>query len=453
MGSPCYRFVCDQTIQSCSSLCEPICKRYRGGLHRRIHPRLELRDSMGFPSARTHAQSPSSSQCSQGDVYCNRPTVAPGVLVPGSSEESSGITNKNSGLTSELDRSNHQSTSTECGAAAFGGLEASGWLHYIRGWSDVDVKLLEKAWRPSTLKTYSTAWKRWTEWAKNESIDINEPKPEDVALFLSFLHRVKGLSSSTILVNKSVITSFADPVRAEAISNHPIVKQMLKAISISRVSEKRPIIWDVQKLLDWLKTNTPDEDSIYQISRHLAILLLLASGRRVHDLTLLSVEKGHYQRLGNCVVLWPKFGSKTDKAACRQTGWKVRENSEPSIDILYWLDRLIMVSKKRRGTRESLDCLFISTRGKVRPASRAMIAGWVKTALRELGIETGAGSVRSAVGSARFYADLQLDEILLKGNWKNATTFLKYYCKPIDRSSIDEVQPQSDSPLTCFEAV
>nr|CAI5846546.1 unnamed protein product [Callosobruchus analis] len=113
-----------------------------------------------------------------------------------------------------------------------------GWLHYIRGWSDVDVKLLEKAWRPSTLKTYSTAWKRWTEWAKNESIDINEPKPEDVALFLSFLHRVKGLSSSTILVNKSVITSFADPVRAEAISNHPIVK-----------------------LLDWLKTNTPDEDN------------------------------------------------------------------------------------------------------------------------------------------------------------------------------------------------
>nr|CAI5821115.1 unnamed protein product [Callosobruchus analis] len=42
------------------------------------------------------------------------------------------------------------------------------WLHYIRGWSAVDEKLLEKAWRPSTLKTYSTAWKRWTEWAKNE---------------------------------------------------------------------------------------------------------------------------------------------------------------------------------------------------------------------------------------------------------------------------------------------
>nr|CAI5821114.1 unnamed protein product [Callosobruchus analis] len=268
--------------------------------------------------------------------------------------------------------------------------------------------------------------------------------------FLSFLHRVKGLSSSTILVNKSAITSFADPVQAEAISNHPIVKQMLKAISISRVSEKRPIIWDVQKLIDWLKTNTPDEDSIFQISRHLAILLLLASGKRVHDLTLLSIEKGHYH---HCAVLWPKFGSKTDKAACRQTGWKVRENSERSIDILYWLDRLIMVSKKRRGTREGLDCLFISTRGKVRPSSRAMIAGWVKTALRELGIETGAGSVRSAVGSARFYADLQLDEILLKGNWKNATTFLKYYSKPIDRSSIDEVQPQSNSPLTCFEAV
>nr|CAI5868202.1 unnamed protein product [Callosobruchus analis] len=246
---------------------------------------------MGFPSARTHAQSPSSSQCSQGDVYCNRPTVAPGVLVPRSSEKRSGATNKNSGLASELDRSNHQSTSTKCGAAAFGGLEASGWLHYIRGWSDVDVKLLEKAWRPSTLKTYSTAWKRWTEWAKNESIDINEPKPEDVALFLSFLHRVKGLSSSTILVNKS-------PVRAEAISNHPIVKQMLKAISISRVSEKIPIIWDVQKLIDWLKTNTPDEDSIFQISRHSAILLLLASGRRVRQLRCVMAKVWFQNRQG-----------------------------------------------------------------------------------------------------------------------------------------------------------
>ncbi|KMQ87296.1 reverse transcriptase-7 [Lasius niger] len=96
----------------------------------------------------------------------------------------------------------------------------------------------------------------------------------------------------------------------------PIIKlssrQVLKAISLEKPKETRAEIWDVQRLLDWLSTGTQNL-SFFEVSRRTA-LLLLVSGRRIQDLTLLKISKNFLTNLGDTIILWPVFGSKTDRA-------------------------------------------------------------------------------------------------------------------------------------------
>lgn len=57
---------------------------------------------------------------------------------------------------------------------------------------------------------------------------------------------------------------------------------------------------------------------------------------------------------------------------------------------------------------------FISTKAEVKAAS--VIAGWLKTAFVDLGINKGPGSVRSADASNNYDQNSPLDEILQRGN-------------------------------------
>ncbi|KAI8442411.1 hypothetical protein MSG28_005925 [Choristoneura fumiferana] len=96
--------------------------------------------------------------------------------------------------------------------------------------------------------------------------------------------------------------------------------QIIKAISLTRPQEKKVGIWDTKLLFDWLR-DTPSTDRLFDVSRRTAIVLLLASGRRVHDLTLLDIaEDSFFENRDNELELWPRFGSKTDSGKSRQSG-------------------------------------------------------------------------------------------------------------------------------------
>lgn len=108
------------------------------------------------------------------------------------------------------------------------------------------------------------------------------------------------------------------------------------------------------------------------------------------------------------------------------------------LDPVFWIKKLIAISSTRRLL--NLNSLFISTRGTVKPASRAVIAGWVKTELVSLGIKFPPGSIRSAVASSRRQNNVPLDEILSYGNWKSDKNVFKFYFKEIIKQS-SAVQP------------
>ncbi|XP_037971637.2 uncharacterized protein LOC125488550 [Plutella xylostella] len=153
-----------------------------------------------------------------------------------------------------------------------------------------------------------------------------------------------------------------------------------------------------------------------------------------HSLTDWTPQQKQLLKSDNQIILWPIFGSKTDKVDVRQSGWRLTSNQDQlALDPVYWVKRVISLS----ATRQSLckvNNLFITACGTPKAASRAVLAGWVRGVLADAGIRASAGSVRPAVAPKHWALNYPLDDILARGNWRSQNTFLNYYCREI-RSS------------------
>ncbi|KAH9642435.1 hypothetical protein HF086_007567 [Spodoptera exigua] len=92
---------------------------------------------------------------------------------------------------------------------------------------------------------------------------------------------------------------------------------------------------------------------------------------------------------------------------------------------------LVKISEARRSLDRQVRSHFVSITGVLRPASKTMIAGWVRSAFKLAKIDATPGSIRSAVASRRWLDNRPVQEILDRGNWKCLETFSKHYCKEI----------------------
>nr|CAI5850517.1 unnamed protein product [Callosobruchus analis] len=373
---------------------------------------------MAVSTTDTGASSPSAFKKGERNLHFNCSRLGEGLLETGPAQSRLGTAYADSGLAPAPVGSDNRKCTAKCAHVKLAGLDDSGWIGQVSNWTDDDVRLLQSAWRPSSLKTYIAPWKNWRKWAKANNISVSDPSPQELASYLGYLHRIRKLSYSSNLVNKS-------PDRGSMLRSHPIVHQMLKAIALtSPVKNREKRIWDIDVLIKWLKDNLPRQDSLFQISRFVAVLLLLVSGRRIHDLSLLSIDSDNYSSCSEYIIFWPIFGSKTDKFTSRQSWWKILNIQDDCLNPYDWINRLITVSQLRRGARQDLTCLFISMGGRVRPATKAVIAEWVRTIFQEAGITAPPGSVRSAVCSKKMTSNVLVDEILACGNWKSKKIFL-----------------------------
>ncbi|XP_033220863.1 uncharacterized protein LOC117175265 [Belonocnema kinseyi] len=269
-----------------------------------------------------------------------------------------------------------------------------------------------------TLQTYRAPIRRWLRWCEKQNINPRSPQGNDLARFLADLFITQKLAYNTILLHKSAVATFC-----AGRSSDFLVHQVLKAISVAKPQEVRAPIWT---------------------SRRKAVLLLLASGRRIHDLTLLKISKNFVVNLVNEIILWPAFGSKTDRASFRQSGWKLSKHSNIWLCPVTWIRAMLGKSKKRRKDG-SVDTLFITIVGATKAASKAVIATWVRSAIRDAGIDASPGSIRSAVASRGWLDDLSVQYILDRCNWRCAETFRKHYCREGCRVSAKGIQ------YKCFE--
>ena len=102
--------------------------------------------------------------------------------------------------------------------------------------------------------------------------------------------------------------------------------------------------------------------------------------------------------------------------------------------ILKVLHEYIKVTKPIRGSSTKL---WLTTKKPYQPASRDTIRRWVKDVLTSAGIDTKIFTAHStrAASTSKAAQFVPLQTILQTATWSNATTFRRYYDKPIDSMS------------------
>lgn len=436
MGNSRNRSVCDKHVEGGPSLCRSEREGQRSPVHRCFLQDMGVQVSLDISTPIPSTSSFVSLERGQRNLHPNSPTMEESVLEVRSKNEGNGSPIPDPQSPASPYRYDDRPSATESQQSAFGGMEGTGWSNITLGWSTEDREFLEKSWRSSTLKTYSAPWKTWVERCKSLGLDPSNPDASSVAQHLSFLFRTKKLSSSTVKLHKSVIATFANPMAREKISNNALVRQMIKAIELAEPPPPiKKQIWDIKQLIRWMENTSIHEDSLFQVSRQLALILLLASGRRVHDLTLLNIDNTGMLLLDTSVTFWPNFGSKTDNKRHRQSAWQLSAIPNEKLDPIRWVRLYLSLSETRRSSGDRyINSLFITSRGRVKCASRAVIAGWIKTALLELNINFPPGSIRSAVASSRRDNNVPIDSILKNGNWRSERNVFKHYFKEIINS-------------------
>lgn len=77
-------------------------------------------------------------------------------------------------------------------------------------------------------------------------------------------------------------------------------------------------------------------------------------------------------------MFWPVFGSKTDSVDYRHSSWRLISNEHnKNLDPVYWAKHTISILENRRNAT-NCNNLFINIRGEPKPASKTLIAGWIK---------------------------------------------------------------------------
>ncbi|KAI5722316.1 hypothetical protein M8J76_006789 [Diaphorina citri] len=315
---------------------------------------MELQTGVGVPTAASHSTGAKEAGVLVGCVPPSCTAVEENILEVRDQSEGLGCPNQIENVTTGASRPVLGTPPTKCSRYSAGSLENTGWATLVNSWSSGEIGLLKGAWRPSTLKTYRQPWRRWVEWAESQSINPSRPSPADVARFLAFLRSSLNLSPASIKLHKSVICTWISPELSLATSSHPAVSRMIKGILASYPRKEERKIWNIDHLCQWIVSNPPDRASFFQVSRHVAMLLLLASGRRVHDLTLLHVSEAHFQRSPPNIIFWPAFGSKTDSYSGSQSGWQLSPNSSNQLwNIVFWIELLLSL-------RQQLNTVFSS---------------------------------------------------------------------------------------------
>lgn len=282
-------------------------------LYRCLQQTLAIPTSVGIPPTEPITQSLGTPKPRDRDLFGSGTGVASSFLAARSEVQSVGSPTRNTESIENNDRYDNVTTTATSTSINLESLENWGWGSQIKEWSTQEKELLKNSWRQSTLATYLPAIRRWLKWCNNSQVNPKTPNPTDIAKFLIYLFLKENLSYSTILVHKSAILTFCGPyVEQQAFASF-IIKHALKAIGVAKPKLVRPLItWDPRIVLEWLSVNSPKE-TLFEISRRTATVLLLVSGRRVHDLTLLRISKDNYLDNGQNIYLIPAFGSKTDR--------------------------------------------------------------------------------------------------------------------------------------------
>ena len=294
--------------------------------------------------------------------------------------------------------------------------------------------LITQCRRAGTISNYESAWRKWVCWCGEQSINPSRSPLNKILNYLAILYD-QNLEYRTINVHRSAISAYHDPIEGESVGKHPRVCALMKGIFNTRNPKpKYSFIWDVNKVLEYLRTLGIDlSDKL--LTEKLAMLLALSVASRGHELQHLDIR---YMTKSNNLITF-EFAKLTKSWRNGKPPPAISFKNFDKDPLLCPVKTLELYLEKtkpwREGNKFQLFLGITKPHGEVKACT---IARWLKSILRNTGIDTSIFQAHSTRGasSSKVSANLPLSglsvkDILKRGNWLNYSTWQTFYNRSI----------------------
>jgi hypothetical protein len=306
---------------------------------------------------------------------------------------------------------------------------------FSAGLSPEAFQTLSQAWKQATKSHYEYAWRRWCQYCR-EQVSVIDPDCPSVSQLINYLQSILtnkdnpkySLRPSTVASRKSALLTLMNADTACSIRSSVQFHKYMQGMFKAHPKVVGAAIWDASIVLTKLSVYAFPHSSLYFLGRHIAVLIQLLGGRRVHDLSLLTIHPSHLLFVEDQVWLQPVFGSKTDRFAKIQGPMKFVNGESELLSLPILIRKYLELTK---GVRGECQALLVSPQVPTEPASIQKIRSWIKSFLEETGIAGGTpGSTRAAVATAGLLQGQTVEQVLERGNWASARTLFGHYFRP-----------------------
>lgn len=280
----------------------------------------------------------------------------------------------------------------------------------------------------NTMKQYDVCIKRWFNFCTKNSIDLFDTSITFVLKFLTETYNT-GSQFGTLNSYRSALCLILGP----DISKDERIGRFFKGVYRLRPPVPRyDTTWDTSCVLTYLAQHFPNESlSLDNLNKKCVTLLALITAHRVQTLSKINIkniEVGESQIL----IKIPDL-IKTSRRGSNQPVLTLpffTENKQicPALTLLDYINKTVSIRKH--------DILFLASKKPHCPVSTQTMCRWIKTTLKESGIDISvfsAHSTRHAATSKAHKLGVNIDLIRKTAGWgETSNTFFKFYNRNID---------------------
>ncbi len=313
------------------------------------------------------------------------------------------------------------------------------------------VGTLTEARAPSTRRLYALKWGVFVKWCHQAHIDPVVCTVLDVLSFLQY-RLDSGSLPSTLKVYVAAIASFRSPQGGQSIGRDPMVVSFLKGAR--RLHPPRPPSvppWDLEVVLRAL-SQPPFEPlssvGLKELSLKTALLLALASAKRIGDLHAFSVDSDCIRfGPGDCsVTLRPRMGYvpkslstpfKIQTVSLSALSSESAASSEADAQTSVCPVRALRIYIDRSASFRQSNQLFVCYGGcaRGRAVSKQRLSHWIVDAITaaytnqglECPLHIRGHSTRAMASSWAWSRGMSIQDICVAAGWSSENTFARFY--------------------------
>ncbi|XP_047996617.1 uncharacterized protein LOC125242260 [Leguminivora glycinivorella] len=281
----------------------------------------------------------------------------------------------------------------------------------------------------NTLKQYEVTFKIWWHYCQENRMDALCSSVPKIMQFLSIQFN-KGASYGTLNSHKSALSL----IIGSRIGKDERIKRLLKGFYKSKPPMPRyKATWNPSIVLNTLKTWHPCSSlSLETLTKKVVTLIALCTAQRVQTLSLMKISNITCLESGihiNITDLIKTSAPDRPQPVLALPFYKETEIC-PAASLQYYINYT-------KDIRNTIDNLFITTKRPYKAATPSTLSRWIKTTLKNSGIDTNifkSHSVRHASTSSASIKGVSIDIIRNTAGWTGSSqTFAKFYNRPIVR--------------------